>query len=474
MKRRLFGKYTFSVGFVVLISLTAMFLILTVVCNNFVSETKHETLKKSCDSVASFIEDSSANADNFSQELGTYHVMKNYMDYSDSNIYVVDNNGVIIICSCDDWENGQSCDHSATQLDMDTVSKIARSDRHTFNDLGIYKELQFVAATEIKGKNSGYVVAATPTTAVKELVVSVTRIYLFAIVIPLLIMLLVLYFITYRLTSSLKLMSEAAKAMAKGDFSKRIPVTGDDELGELAVSFNQMTNSLSRLETMRKNFVADVSHELKTPMTTIAGFIDGIIDGTIEEDKQKYYLGIVHDEIKRLSRMVESMLSLSRLESDEFSSKREQFDFRELLLSVVISQEQRIEQKKLNINGLDGVESVTIEANRDLIYRVVYNLVDNAIKFVNENGNIDFKLEVESKFMTFHIENTGKGIPQAELPMIFDRFYKVDKSRSAIKNSTGLGLYIVKTIVKKHGGNISVASKENEYTRFSVKLPLTK
>ena len=155
-------------------------------------------------------------------------------------------------------------------------------------------------------------------------------------------------------------------------------------------------------------------------------------------------------------------------------SKTEKFDFRELLISVVISQEQRIEQKSLNISGLDGIQSVTIDADRDLIYRVVYNLVDNAVKFTDESGTIDFSIDMDSKFMEFAIRNTGVGIPQSDLPMIFDRFYKADKSRSAMKNSTGLGLFIVKTIVKKHGGNITVASKENEFTRFTVKLPLSK
>ena len=474
MKRRLFGKYTFSVGFVVLVSLTVMFMILTIVCNNYISATKYDTMHKSCKSVSDFLENSSQRLGDIPTEIGIYHVMNNYTQFSDSDLYIVDDKGIILLCSCDAWPEQHNCEHTGSQVDIDSVIIISKNDKHTLNDLGIYKNLQFVAATEIKGSNTGYVVAAAPTTAVKELISKVTKMYIFSIVVPLIIMLLVLYFITYRLTNSLKLMSDAAKSMAKGDFSKRIPVTSDDELGELAISFNQMTNSLSKLETVRKNFVADVSHELKTPMTTIAGFIDGIIDGTIEKDKHKYYLGIVYDEIKRLSRMVESMLNISRLESEEFSMKTENFDFKELLFSVVISQEQRIEQKNLNINGLDTIDSVTIRADRDLIYRVVYNLVDNAIKFVDENGDINFNVNVDSKYMFFNIKNTGQGIPQSELSMIFERFYKSDKSRSAIKNSTGLGLYMVKTIVKKHGGNISVSSKENEYTQFSVRLPLIK
>ena len=233
-----------------------------------------------------------------------------------------------------------------------------------------------------------------------------------------------------------------------------------------------MTNSLVQLEGMRKSFVANVSHELKTPMTTIGGFIDGIHDGTIEPEKQRYYLNIVSDEVKRLSRLVQSMLSMAKLESGEFVLKPELFDFRELLCTIVISQEQRIESQRLNITGLDEIQSISVKADRDLIHQVIYNLVDNAIKFTDESGTIDFKLKNDNKKLIFTITNTGKGIPENELPYVFDRFYKVDKSRSAVKNSTGLGLYIVKTILKAHGGSITVSSRENSFTSFSVTLPL--
>jgi len=276
---------------------------------------------------------------------------------------------------------------------------------------------------------------------------------------------------TYRMTKPLKLMSEASKAMARGDFSKRVPVISDDEIGELSASFNMMTNSLARLESMRKSFVADVSHELKTPMTTISGFIDGILDGTIEPEKQKYYLGIVSDEVKRLSRLVQSMLSMSRLESGEFVLNPELFDLGQLLCSVVVSQEQRIENKNLQIIGLDEVESVSVSADKDLIHQVVYNLIDNAVKFTNDGGSISFALKSENKKTVLTVTNTGKGIPEKELPYIFERFYKVDKSRSASKNSTGLGLYIVKTIITAHGGQVSVSSKENQFTAFKIILP---
>ena len=389
---------------------------------------------------------------------------------------MTDRNGIIKICGCEEWGTENNCEHSGTQINVDSINSIISDKRNTISTLDFYINPHYAEAKAIEsdGEKSGYIVATDSIDEARNLMKRIAHIYVLSAIVPLLLMFIALSVMTYRLTKPLRLMSEAARAMARGDFSRRIPVTRDDEIGQLAVSFNQMTNSLARLEEVRKNFIANVSHELKTPMTTIGGFIDGIIDGTITPDKQQYYLNIVHDEIKRLSRMVESMLSISRLESKEAELKCETFDFKEQLLQVVISQEQRIEQKSINISGLDSLPDITINADKDLIYRVVYNLVDNAIKFTNEGGNISFKIGCDSKNLTFRIENTGRGIPQSELPYVFERFYKVDKSRSANKESTGLGLYIVKTIIKNHGGVISVTSVENKFTAFEFTIPINK
>ena len=279
------------------------------------------------------------------------------------------------------------------------------------------------------------------------------------------------YYISYKFTKPLRLMAEASRSMSKGDFSKRIPVTGDDEIGELAVAFNQMTNSLVQLESARRHFIANISHEFKTPMTTIGGFIDGIIDGTIPPEKQKHYLGIISSEIKRLSRLVQSMLSLSRLESGELKINQSDFDLLDMLFTVILSQEQRIESKGITISGLENASPTVVNADYDLIYQVVYNLVDNAIKFTNENGTIFFEVYKFNNLIQFKIRNTGEGIKEKELPFVFERFYKADKSRSAIKDSTGLGLHLANAIISIHGGKISVQSKENDYTEFSFVLP---
>ena len=325
---------------------------------------------------------------------------------------------------------------------------------------------------KINGVKKGYIVAAESLDEAGVLMKKITYIYVISAIVPLVLMFVALYFTTYRLTRPLRLMSEASKAMARGDFSRRVPVTRDDEIGQLAVSFNQMTNSLARLEEVRKSFIANVSHELRTPMTTIGGFIDGIMDGTIPPERQNHYLQIVSDEVKRLSRMVESMLSVSRLESKETKLVKTDFDFKEQLIGIVISQEKRIADKDIIIEGLDGLGNITINADKDLIYRAVYNLVDNAIKFTENGGTIGFNIKLDSNNFILRIENTGKGIPEVELPYLFERFYKVDKSRSSNKESTGLGLYIVKTIIKNHGGVITVSSVEKQFTAFEFTLPM--
>lgn len=472
MKLKLFKKYLFATIAIISFAFVAFAMILAVVFNNYLAQNKYDSMKKTCATVSEFI----TNTNTDMMNKGIYYIVSNMALAADYDIFLSDTEGKIKLCSCEEWHTKGSCIHSSVQIPESTTLKVLEDEYSSINTLGIYKEAHNVYANCIEqdGKKIAIIFCATKTMPMGALMGTVLELFLFSAVIPLTVMFFALYIMTYRLTKPLKLMSEASRSMARGDFSKRIPVTSDDEIGELAVAFNQMTNSLAQLESMRKSFVANISHEFRTPMTTIGGFIDGIIDGTIEESKQNYYLGIVSEEVKRLSRMVESMLSVSKLESGEFVLKPQIFDFKELLLSVVISQEQRIEKKNLTISGLDEIESVSVNADRDLLYQAVYNLVDNAIKFVDDSGKISFKLRIESKKLIFQISNTGKGIPSQELKYVFERFYKVDKSRSANKNSTGLGLYIVKTVLRAHGGKISVTSKENEFTTFKFSLPLSK
>ncbi|MBR6502734.1 MAG: HAMP domain-containing histidine kinase [Clostridia bacterium] len=474
MRHKLFKKQFGAIALIVFLSLSAILIILTFMYNEYIADQKYQTLQKSCESIADFIEIGNAQESEQYDDSSIFYMMNNLAIVVDSDIFITDQSGVIRICGCKSWNSDESCSHQGSQLNVAEIEKVINEGGYEINALGFYVDPHYTAVEiiETDGVKKGYIVAADSLDEAGELMKNITYIYVISAIIPLVLMFIALYFMTYRLTRPLRLMSEASKAMARGDFSRRIPVTRDDEIGQLAVSFNQMTNSLARLEEVRKSFIANVSHELRTPMTTIGGFIDGIMDGTIPPERQNHYLQIVHDEVKRLSRMVESMLSISRLESKETELVKTDFDFKEQLLGIVISQEKRIEEKNISINGLDELECITINADKDLIYRVVYNLVDNAIKFTEIDGEISFDIKLDSGKFTFRIENTGKGIPEIELPHVFERFYKVDKSRSSNKESTGLGLYIVKTIIKNHGGVIKVSSVENQFTAFEFTLPI--
>lgn len=278
------------------------------------------------------------------------------------------------------------------------------------------------------------------------------------------------YIISYHMITPLKDMSRAAKRFAKGDFNARVTVKGQDEIAELATAFNNMAQSLSELEEQRSSFLANVSHDLRTPMTSISGFIDGILDGTIPPENRDHYLNIVSVEIKRLSRLVRTLLDLSRIQCGERKFTMVNFDVSEMAMMILFSFETQIEAKKLEIE-FDGAEKIYVLADSDAIHQVLYNLIDNAVKFSYESGVLRVKLVEHDKNVSIEVYNEGKGIPASDLPHVFDRFYKADKSRGLDKTGVGLGLFIVKAILQAHGENITVASEEGKNCCFTLTLP---
>ena len=200
--------------------------------------------------------------------------------------------------------------------------------------------------------------------------------------------------------------------------------------------------------------------------------LDGILDGTIEPEKEAQYLKIVSDEVKRLSRLVTGMLNMSKIEAGELDLKPTNFDISEMIFHTLLSFEQMIDNKHIEIRGLDSFKSNMITADKDMINQVVYNLVDNAVKFTPDGGYIDVSSKSDAEKVIIKIRNSGRGIPSDEIDKIFERFYKIDKSRSYDIKGAGMGLYIVKTIIELHGGQIAARSEEGLYTEFIFQLPL--
>ena len=469
---KLFKKFFFTTSIIILVSLTILTSILSFAISNYFTAEKFRLLEDSCEAVSYFVS-ADMNSVNFKRNL--YNIISTQNQISDIDVFVADNKGLIVLCGCSNFHTEMPCKHSGVSISHDVLSTAAKSKYLNISNLnGLYSNDQYICGTNIispDGRMTGYIFATASTNSLRSLMKRIFNIYIISAIIPLIMMLIAVLTISFNQTKPLKLMSEAAKSMANGDFSKRIPVMNDDEIGELSVSFNNMTEALSKAEAIRRSFIGNVSHELRTPMTTIAGFIDGIIDGTIPQEKHKYYLDIISEEVKRLSRVVESMLNISRLESGTLTLNKTKFDLTDTVINIVLSRESEIDKYNITVCGLDTLPKCEIFADFDLIYQVMYNLIDNAIKFTNEGGKVSFAIYKNLDNVEFAVKNTGEGIDKEQQKFIFDRFYKIDKSRSNNKNSSGLGLFIVKTIVELHSGSISVESVPDEYTLFRVILP---
>ena len=266
-------------------------------------------------------------------------------------------------------------------------------------------------------------------------------------------------------------MAGAARRFAHGDFSIRVEDMGrTDEIGQLAQAFNAMADSLESSEELRRGFIANLSHELKTPMTVITGFAEGLMDGTIPYSSADRYLSVISSETRRLSRLVGSMLDISMLQSADVSQILDSsFDISEVVRLTLLSFEAKIEEKNLEIEAELPEEAILTRGDEDSITQVVYNLIDNAIKFSTPSGMMRLELWKQGDRAYISVENSGETIPPDEMPHIFERFHKTDKSRSADPEGVGLGLYIVKTILDNHNEDVYVTSSDG-VTRFVFTL----
>ena len=322
------------------------------------------------------------------------------------------------------------------------------------------------------GLIDGCVFVTTERLDVGSIFVSTFFIFITCGVVVLIFAFISLIFITRRMTRPIYQMYDAANAYAKGDFTKRITVSSANEYAPLARAFNSMADGIETLDAMRKGFVADVSHELRTPMTTITGFIDGILDGTIPKEQQDKYLKTVSDEVHRMSRLVSSFLDIAKIQSGQMTYVKKPFDIISVTGKVLFGFEDRVEQQKIDLTFDFDNDSMIAVGDEDAIYRVIFNLVDNAIKFTPEGGQINVRSTVIDGKINLSVRNTGCGISKDDAAHIFERFYKADKSRGINKRGTGIGLFLVKNIIKEHGEDIILTSKEGEFAKFTFTLPL--
>jgi len=304
------------------------------------------------------------------------------------------------------------------------------------------------------------------------------RSILFSFIFPLLFSIgigIILLIIATRNTSKpLVNFNNVANAIRGGDYTKRVKrLNKNHELGELSKNFNNMIIEIDELDKSRLSFISDMSHELRTPMTTINGFITGIIDGTIPKEKHKYYLNLVKDEINRLNRLINNLLLLSKIESQDIELVKSDFDINTLVYKTIEHFNNLLKDKDLVIDVNFANKLTYVYGNEDDIERVLFNLIHNAIKFSKPKSKIKIYTKI-NKNVTIFIEDFGIGIKEEELIRVWKRFYKADKSRGVDKSGTGLGLAIVKKIINNHGEHIYVESKVEQGTKFYFTLELSK
>ena len=473
MKKSLFRKYLKITSFTILISFFLLGLVMLSFTTANWQDEKQVLLEKNARSVAAIAAENAdrvadgtyiINEDNI---MGIQTFMTAFAENIDSDIFIADTAGNILVYA---FASQSEADQQV--IPQDLIAKALESQYIGQSTLGsVYKDPCYVVGVPMVVMENGVpvkvgvVMAACTFRSFGEYRANLIQMFLLAAVAAFMVSFCIVWLYSYNFVRPLRQMAVAAKSFGEGNFAVRVPVTSSDEVGQLAVAFNNMASSLASVESVRRNFIANVSHELKTPMTTIAGFIDGILDGTIPKEKERQYLRIVSGEVKRLSRLVKTMLDLSRIDSGELHIRPARFDLTATVFNALITFEKPIEDKKIDIRGLADAESLYMDGDPDMIHQVVYNLIENAVKFTNEGGYIELKTEDQPDRTSFTIRNSGAGIPADEISMIFDRFYKTDKSRM------GLGLYIVRTIIRLHGGEITVSSVENEYCQFSFWIP---
>ncbi len=471
-----FSRTFSSVAFLLLASLLLVGVAFRLLARNFLTDAAVADLKNDASAIVRMAQ--AGYSDGVLNDHDFIVALSISDEVSGNDAVIFGANGNLMMCS----NSPLGCEHRGMPLGEEYRKRIVMQgiavDTCVLEGLYGEKDVRYVVAMPIAepetGAHLGVVLVSAPTATTMAVLQRITEIYLFVSVFVVLVCVVLMTLFARHQSSPLKDMADAARAFGHGDLTARVKTDGNHprEIEELALAFNNMAAEIEKSDYQRREFVANVSHELKTPMTTISGYVDGILDGTIPDHRRNYYLQIVSDETKRLSRLVRSMLDISQLQDREIpEEKKMHFDLEQAMGQVLITFEKKINDKHLDVDVDFPEYPVYTLANRDSVTQVIYNLIDNAVKFCPEGKQLGLRIQEGGGKAYISVSNEGETIPAEELPLVFDRFHKLDKSRSQNRDGWGLGLYIAKTIVCSHGENISVTSREGK-TTFTFTMPL--
>lgn len=465
MRKSVFSEFFTLCAAIISAAIVCVAVVLIIISSEFYKNDKKGYLVANADTIMSMTKLSIDSADGVNTDY-LNNIYLNVTDTTEIVFTLTDSNGVALVCS-----EAPPCSHTGRNIGEDILNKVGDEGFFELSSLDhFYPSTVFnlVYKFEAGGKQY-YLFSKLSDTPLQQYLTKLIFALAVASAAILVLVFVAIYAAVKHLMTPVKKMTLAAKRFGSGDFSEKLYVPEDNEFGFLANSLNEMASSLEAIEENRKSFISNVSHELRTPMTTIGGFVDGILDGTIPKEKHNYYLNIVSEEVDRLARLVKSMLNISKYEAGEMEMTKKTFDLMPLLVKVLLMFETRIDEKHVEIRGIEHGRFM-VSADSDLMQQVLYNLVENAVKFVDDGGYIEFGFENRDGSPVIRIRNSGEGLKANEISKVFDRFYKADASRGIDKTGVGLGLSIVRSIIKLHGGKILVRSEPNSFVEFEITL----
>lgn len=377
--------------------------------------------------------------------------------YSEGNVWLVSADGNLIF-------NPQKKEfiEIKNEIDFDEVARVFKGEVivHQSQYTSLKNQTFLTLITPIRIDNQVqyalYINAGLP--VIQKSTNDINRYSFISLIISTLLASLMIFYITENIRRDIKKLGVMLKHISKGNFEFKANENRLDELGELANGIQAMAGELKSVEDTRRKFISDLSHDFRSPLTSIKGYTQGILDGTIPPEKWEKYLNIVYDESERLSKLANDILDLSKMQSGELPINKVDFDMHELLLDILDRFEERLKKKNVELTLRLTDKPSYVDGDPALIERVVYNLIDNAVKFVNEDGVLEVLTDVKEKKLLIGIRNTGTHIPADKLHLIWNRFSKLDDSRGVERKSSGLGLSIVKEILEAHGEKIDVYS----------------
>ncbi len=464
---------------VMVLSFTLLSTAFMLLSYRYIISEKRESMERNAGYIANFT------ASYYQQYLGIQNEF--YRSYvasialiSDSYVIVANPDGEIIYAT----DGINFYEYQNTVIPPSVVSQVLGNGAYAgmTNLDGIYPERRYMAGLPVSVPTlsgasviRGLVLVSADASSLAQMWSATATIFFFSAVVVLLISVIASTLTSAHQSRPLNEMAEAARKFGRGEFDVRVTSYEGrcDEISTLAEAFNSMANSLAKAESQRAEFIANVSHELKTPMTTISGFAEGILDGTIPPEREREFLQVIVSETRRLSRLVRRMLDLSRLNAlvESTVTAQEQFDLTEVMSQVLISLEGKITGRRLDVDVHMPEDKLMVWGDPDSVTQVCYNLIDNAAKFAATGSTISVQITKKDGKAYTSIRNLGATIPPDELPLLFERFHKADYSRSMDREGVGLGLYIVKTILNNLKENIVVTS-EDGVTQFTFTLTL--